>query len=242
MTAKTPADEFENETEESTANEDAELRPDGGVTDTGTKTTGGGIAIRGENIKDAELTRSELILTSSLPKKIWLRLPWLLVALAGGLLAGGVIGGAEGSLEAAEIALLAIFVPVIMDMGGNVGTQASTIFVRGLATGHIDDKNAVKHLAREGVFGLVIGLIIGGIAATIALVWQGNAALSMVLFTALVAVCTIASVFGYLIPWVAHKLGFDPAAVSDPVVTTFKDLTAVLIYFGLAIWLLPGAL
>lgn len=236
MTANTPAEE--NRYEESAEEQSMELLPDGGAT----KTVGGGISIRGANIKDAELTRSELILDSSIPKKIWLRLPWLLVALAGGLLAGGVIGSAEGSLEAAEIALLAIFVPVIMDMGGNVGTQASTIFVRGLATGHIDDKNAMKHLAREGVFGVAVGLIIGGIAAIIALVFVGNEMLSVVLFTALVSVCIIASVFGYLIPWVAHKLGFDPAAVSDPIVTTFKDLTAVLIYFGLAIWLLPGAL
>ncbi|ELY67886.1 MgtE integral membrane protein [Natronobacterium gregoryi SP2] len=214
------------------------LRADGGAE----TVTGGGTVVRSRDVADAETTRSDIVLTSSLPKKLWLRLPWLLVALAGGLLAGGVIGGAEGSLEAAEIALLAIFVPVIMDMGGNVGTQASTIFVRGLALGHIDDKNVLTHLARESVLGLVIGLIIGTIAAGIAMVWHGEPMLSLVLFTALVTVCLVASTFGYLIPWLAHKLGFDPAAVSDPVVTTFKDITAVVIYFGLAIWLLPGAI
>lgn len=230
------------EANESTDETAAEPRTDGGVTNTETKTSGGGLSVRGESIKETELTRSGIILNASIPKKIWLRLPWLLVALAGGLLAGGYIELAEGSLEASEIALLAIFVPVIMDMGGNVGTQASTIFVRGLSTGDIDDKNAIKQLLSETAFGFVIGLIIGGIAAGIALLWQDNLALSMVLFISLLAVCTIASAFGYLIPWAAHKLGFDPAAVSDPLVTTFKDITAVLIYFSLAIWLLPGAL
>ncbi|EMA36352.1 magnesium transporter [Halobiforma nitratireducens] len=236
MTAETPAERSESQNREST-DDAATLRADGGA-----ETVAGGSVVRGRNVADAEATRSDIVLTSSLPKKLWLRLPWLLVALAGGLLAGGVIGGAEGSLEAAEIALLAIFVPVIMDMGGNVGTQASTIFVRGLALGHIDDKNVLKHLARESLLGLAIGLIIGTIAAGIAMVWHGEPMLSIVLFTALVTVCLVASTFGYLIPWAAHKLGFDPAAVSDPVVTTFKDLTAVVIYFGLAIWLLPGAL
>ncbi|WIV68620.1 magnesium transporter [Natrialbaceae archaeon AArc-T1-2] len=198
----------------------------------------------GFSFADVEETRSSLILESSITRILRLRLPWLIVALAGGLLAGGVIEAYEDTLEA--VVALAFFVPVIMDMGGNVGTQASTIFVRGLALGHIDDRNAMKHFAREGVIGLLIGLIIGGIGAGAAYVWQMDepyaVELATVVFVGLVAVCVVASVVGYVIPWLMNKLGFDPAAASDPLITTVKDVTALLIYFGLAAVLLAELL
>jgi magnesium transporter len=201
----------------------------------------------GFSFSDEEVSRSTAILESSIPRILRLRLPWLVVALAGGLLAGSVIEAYEGTLEA--VVALAFFVPVIMDMGGNVGTQASTIFVRGLAVGHIDDRNAMKHFAREGIVGLVIGVIIGGLGAAAAYVWQGvlggepyATELAIVVFVGLVAVCVVASVVGYVIPWLAHKAGFDPAAASDPLITTVKDVTALLIYFALAAWLLAELL
>ena len=204
----------------------------------------------GFSFADVETSRSQAILEGSASKILRLRLPWLLVALGGGLMAGLVIEGFEDTLEA--IIVLGFFIPVIMDMGGNVGTQASTIFVRGLAVGHIDDRNAINHFKREAGVGLTIGTIIGAIGATAAYLYllyvrgledpiaaQGDVlTVSGVLFISLVAVCTIASTVGYVIPWIAHKLGYDPAAVSDPLVTTVKDVTALVIYFGLATLLL----
>ncbi|RQG92672.1 magnesium transporter [Natrarchaeobius halalkaliphilus] len=198
----------------------------------------------GFSFADIEQSRSSAILESSIPRILRLRLPWLIVALAGGLLAGGVIEAYEDTLEA--VVALAFFVPVIMDMGGNVGTQASTIFVRGLALGQIDDRNAMKYFAREGLIGLLIGLIIGGIGASAAYFWQIDEPyafeLATVVFVGLVSVCVVASVVGYVIPWVMNKLGFDPAAASDPLITTIKDVTALLIYFGLAAVLLAELL
>ncbi len=193
----------------------------------------------GISFADVEASRSTAILDSSIPKILRLRLPWLILALAGGLMAGGVIEAFEDTLEA--VVALAFFVPVIMDMGGNVGTQASTIFVRGLALGHIDDRNAFRHFRREGVIGLLIGLIVGTIGGFGAYAWQGMirgedfaAELGITVFVGLVTVCIVASVVGYVIPWVMNKLGFDPAAASDPLITTVKDVTALVIYFGLA--------
>ncbi|SDQ22761.1 magnesium transporter [Natronobacterium texcoconense] len=198
----------------------------------------------GFSFADIEQSRSTAILESSIPRILRLRLPWLIVALAGGLLAGGVIEHHEETLEG--VVALAFFVPVIMDMGGNVGTQASTIFVRGLALGQIDDRNAMRHFAREGLIGLLIGLIIGGIGASAAYVWQMNEPyafeLALVVFVGLVTVCVVASIVGYVIPWLMNKLGFDPAAASDPLITTVKDVTALLIYFGLAAILLAELL
>lgn len=197
----------------------------------------------GFSFSDEQISRSSAILDSSIANILRIRLPWLLVALAGGMMAGGVIEVYEATLEA--VVALAFFVPVIMDMGGNVGTQASTIFVRGLAVGQIDDKNAMRHFGREGLVGLFIGLFIGGVGGGGAYLWQGvwrgeeyAPELALVVFIGLVSVCVIAAVIGYVIPWIIHKLGFDPAAASDPLITTVKDVTALLIYFGLASLLL----
>ena len=197
----------------------------------------------GFTFADIETSRSQLILESSISQILRLRLPWLFIALGGGLMAGFVIEGFEEELGA--VIALAFFLPVIMDMGGNVGTQASTIFVRGLALGHIDDRNAMQHFAREGLVGLLIGLIIGGLGAGVAYGWQGlwrgeafAPELALTVFIGLVSVCVVASVIGYVIPWLANKFGYDPAAASDPLITTVKDVTALVIYFSIAAILL----
>lgn len=198
----------------------------------------------GLTFMDVEAARSTAILESSIPRVIRLRMPWLVLALVGGLLAGAVIGGFEDQLE--ETLALAFFVPVIMDMGGNVGTQASTIFVRGLALGDIDDRNAARHFLREGVVGLLIGLIIGTLGALAAYVGlelltdeAESFLVAVAVWVGLVTVCVVAAVVGYVIPWVMHRLGYDPAAASDPLITTVKDVTALLIYFSIA-WVLLG--
>ncbi len=195
---------------------------------------GAGISFTG-----VEESRSAAILQSSIPRILGLRLPWLFIALAGGMMAGGIIEAYEDTLAA--VVALAFFVPVIMDMGGNVGTQASTIFIRGLALGHIDDENAMRYFAREGLIGLFIGCVVGSMGAAIAYAWQGlwrgeeyAPQLAIVVFLGLVSVCVVAAVVGYIIPWIMNKLGFDPAAASNPLITTVKDFSALLIYFGLA--------
>lgn len=179
-----------------------------------------------------EVDDSKKVVDSTAMKAVRIRLPWLLFALAGGLLAGGVIEFFESSLQ--TVVALAFFIPVIMDMGGNVGTQSSTIFVRGLVLGSIDTDKLLKHLGKEAVTGLLIGLVTGALAAAAAYIWHGSAMVSVVLFLSMAMTCTIASLLGYIIPWTAYKAGRDPAAVSDPMVTTIKDITALLIYFGLA--------
>ncbi len=189
---------------------------------------------------EEEAGRSSRILEGSLTEVLKLRLPWLLVALAGGLMAGGVVGQFEETLEA--IVVLAFFIPVIMDMGGNVGTQASTIFVRGFALGHITDENVLRHVWRETRTGLSVGILIGIVAGFAAWLWQGMPELGIVIFVSMIATCTIASMVGFAIPWLAHKAGKDPAAVSDPFITTIKDVSGLLIYFGLATWLLAALL
>lgn len=104
----------------------------------------------------------------------------------------------------------------------------------------------MKHFASEGLVGLLIGVIIGTVGATAAYRWQSDEPytleLATVVFVGLVAVCVVASVVGDVIPWVVYNLGFDPAAASDPLITTVEDVTALVIYFGLTAVLLAELL
>ena len=168
---------------------------------------------------------------------IWpMRLPFLLITLAGGLLAGTVIGVFEETLHG--IPMLALFIPVVMDMGGNAGTQSTTIFARALALGHINMRHFGAHLLREMGVGVGMGVAVGVLAGLIGALWQGVPALGLVIGLSLTATLTLATTLGFLIPYILTRVGLDPAAGADPIITTIKDITGLLIYFALAYYLL----
>ena len=168
---------------------------------------------------------------------IWpMRLPFLLITLVGGLLAGSVIGVFEDTLHG--IPMLALFIPVVMDMGGNAGTQSTTIFARALALGHINMRHFGKHLLREMGVGVSMGVAVGILTGIIAAVWQGVPELGLVIGLSLTLTLTLATTLGFLIPYLLTRLGLDPAAGADPIITTIKDITGLLIYFLLAYYLL----
>lgn len=185
---------------------------------------------------DIETKRSSLMLEAPIWQILRIRIPWLIVALAGGLLAGLVIGVYEDALE--EVVFLAFFIPVIMDMGGNVGTQSSTIFIRGVVLGHVDRANVVHRILKEVAVGAIIGIVVGAVAATAAFLWI-DLNFAFVVFGAMVGTCIVAALVGFLIPWLVYLVGSDPAAASNPVITTIKDVSGLLIYFTLALILLP---
>ena len=178
-----------------------------------------------------EASKSRTMIDGSL-LDIWkIRIPFLLIALAGGLLAGAVIDGFEATLE--SIAAVAIFIPVIMDMGGNVGTQSSTIFARALVLGHINVRRFVKYFFKEMSVGLTMGVILGALAGVIAQFWQGISGFGLAVGVSLALTVTVASSLGFVIPFILYKLELDQAAGSDPIITTLKDITGLLIYFSL---------
>ncbi len=168
---------------------------------------------------------------------IWpVRIPFLLITMVGGLLAGSVIDAFEATLQG--IPVLAVFIPVVMDMGGNAGTQSTTIFARALALGHINLHQFSKHLLREAGVGLSIGAALGLITGSIAVIWHGMVSLGLVVGFSLTLTITLATTLGFLIPYLLTKLGADPAVGADPIITTIKDITGLLIYFGLAYYVL----
>lgn len=165
-------------------------------------------------------------------KVVGLRLPWLLVSMLGGILSGTVIGAYKETLE--TIVILAIFIPVIMGMGGNVGTQSSTIFVRGLATGEIKPEEVWGYFFREIRVGLVMGVICGLLISSAAFIWQGNPYLGLVVGVSMMVTISVATLIGTLVPMLLNMANIDPAITAGPFVTTIKDFTGLLIYFSVA--------
>ena len=185
------------------------------------------------NVSGTEFDRSDLLVNGSI-WKIWkVRLPFLVITLVAGFLAGFVIGGFEEALMSS--AAVAIFIPLIMDMGGNVGTQSSTVFARGVVLGHIDTSQFFKHFLKETSVGLSIGSLVGvvaGVAAGIvSYMFQGTPLLGVAVGLALICTMTLAALLGFLVPFVLIKLNMDQAAGSAPIITSIKDISGLLIYF-----------
>ena len=179
-----------------------------------------------------------------------IRLPWLLLNLVGLGLAGLLIHWFELRLE--EALFLIPFVPVVMGMGGNIGSQTSTIAVRGLATGRIELELGLRHgfIWQQFKVGVLIGLVCAALAAAAAYAlpqagWlELDSAVvdfrsySLVVGVSLFLAIVVASVNGALVPLVFNRLGIDPAVASGPLVTTSNDITGLVIYFGLASFLI----
>ncbi|MCL2355320.1 MAG: magnesium transporter, partial [Oscillospiraceae bacterium] len=183
------------------------------------------------DIQVKENSRSETLIFGSL-WQIWrLRLPFLIISLIGGLLAGLVIDGFEETL--AYIAIVAVFIPIIMDMGGNVGTQSSTVFTRGLLLGQIKMKSVGKRIAKELFVGASIGILIGTITGTIAYFWHGMPELGLAVGLAITFTSTLAATLGFIVPYILVKLDIDQASGTGPIITSIKDITGLLVYFYL---------
>ncbi|WP_339000000.1 magnesium transporter [Lactococcus garvieae] len=181
------------------------------------------------DLKDTEEDRSKLLINGKLNKILAVRLPFLLATLLLSMLSGLVIENFEQTLE--SIAMVAIFIPLIMGMGGNIGTQSSTVFTRGLVLGHIEIENFLEHFFKELRVGLTIGALMGIMAGLMASLWLGFPMLGLAVGLALFATMTVASLLGFLVPFILIKLNIDQAAGSAPIITTIKDLVALLIYF-----------
>ena len=164
------------------------------------------------------------------------RLPWILIAVVGEILSGRVINDFSAALQ--TIVALSFFIPVLMDMGGNVGTQSAAIIVRSLATGELKTLSIVKNVLREAAVGLILGIINGTLVIAITFVWQGEVLLGLVVGTAMTFNLTLAAMLGTFIPLLWHKLGHDPAVASGPLVTTILDILGLFVYFSTATWIL----
>jgi magnesium transporter len=178
----------------------------------------------------------EFVETKSIFKSTRIRLPWLFASCLGGIFAFLIIGEFESSLN--KIAALAAFIPVIMGMGGNIGTQSSTIVVRGLATGRINVREIWPVVFKELTIGLILGLVYGLLIGSVAQFKYSLEALALSVALAVICSMSIAALVGSLVPMGFARINIDPAVATGPLVTTSIDIISVFFYFLIATTLL----
>lgn len=167
------------------------------------------------------------------------RLPWLFASWIGGVMAAILINSFERTLEG--VLALAAFIPVVIGMGGNIGTQSSTIVVRGIATGRVVLGNAARIIIKEVRVGLILGGFYGLLLGLVAHLQFLDAppALGFVVGLSVGASMLIAATVGTFVPLFLRRLNIDPAVATGPFVTTSIDLLGVFLYFQIAAAFLP---
>jgi magnesium transporter len=178
----------------------------------------------------------ESVETKSILKSTRIRLPWLFASCIGGVIAFFVIGHFETSLK--KLAYLAAFIPVIMGMGGNIGTQSSTIVVRGLATGRLNIRELWPVVSKELAIGVILGLVYGLIIGLVAHMRYGILPLAFSVCSSVICSMSVAALVGSMVPMVFARMDVDPAVATGPFVTTAIDILSVFFYFVIATSLL----
>jgi len=157
------------------------------------------------------------------------RLPWLLVGLAGAILAAQIVHGFEAQLQ--NSLLLTMFLPGVVYLADAVGTQTETLVVRGLSLG----LDLPRMLYKEILTGLGIGVILAGVFFVVAVALWGNPRTLGAVAVSLFAASTVASVVALLLPWLLDRTGVDPAFGAGPLATVIQDLLSIVIYLWVAL-------
>ncbi len=161
------------------------------------------------------------------------RIPWLLLLMVSATFTGGIITRFEDALSAYVV--LTSFIPMIMDTGGNAGGQASATIIRGLSLDEIEFKDFFKVCFKEIRVAIVCGLTLAACNFLKLILLDGiSITVSMVVCLTLVVTVTIAKLVGCMLPMLAKKVGFDPAVMASPFITTIVDALSLLIYFRFA--------
>jgi len=173
---------------------------------------------------------SKRIIKEPILKQVGARLPWILVGLGGGIISSSVIAGFESTLL--ELVRLAAFIPVILNISGNVATQSAVLFVREVSAGKLTQ--IVKAIWHEIFTGVLIGLVSGMLLGLVAVIGHTSVVLGVIVGVTIVITQTFAAFLGLVVPWAFKTLGRDPALGTGPVVTTMMDIVAVSVYLSVA--------
>lgn len=159
------------------------------------------------------------------------RVGWLLVLIVAATLTVNVLDYFEETL--AQVVVLALFVPLLIGTGGNVGAQSATTVVRAMAVGDVGPGDFVRVLLREVGTGLLLGLILAAVGFFPA-TFFADRSIAIVVCLSLIAICVLASGVGSTTPMIARRIGIDPAVVSAPFISTIVDATGLVVYFLVA--------
>jgi magnesium transporter len=187
-------------------------------------------------LKMAGVGGDEFVETQSVARSTRIRLPWLSASFIGGIVAFFIIGHFEGSLK--KLAYLAAFIPVIMGMGGNIGTQTSTIVVRGLATGRLNIRDTWQVVFKELMVGFILGAVYGVMIGMVAQLRYSTAMVAVSVGLAVTSSMVVAALVGSIVPMGFARINVDPAVATGPFVTTAIDIVSVYFYFQIATILL----
>ena len=165
------------------------------------------------------------------------RLLWLLILMVSGTFTGRIMGRFENVLS--SVVILSTFIPMLMDTGGNAGSQSSTLIIRGLATGEITTKDGWKVLWKELRISLLVGVTLSCINfVRLILLEKVNVIIALTVSITLVVTVISSKIVGGILPLIAKKVNLDPAIMAGPLITTIVDAISLVVYFGMATVLL----
>lgn len=159
------------------------------------------------------------------------RVLWLAILVLVNLVSSGVIAAYEETLEAAIA--LAFFIPLLIDSGGNAGSQSATLMVRAIATKNVELSQWGRVFVKEIAVGVALGIAMGVLSATLGL-FRGGPEIGLIVGLAMVGIILVANLVGTVLPFLLTRLDIDPAVASAPLITTVADASGLLIYFSIA--------
>ena len=186
---------------------------------------------------------------TSVGKMVKKRIRWLIVLFIGQIFTVTAMGAYQSVIASAV--LLSLFIPMIISSGGNSGSQAATLIIRALATDDIKSEDWRKIFGREVLSGLMLGVLIGLLGFGMSFLWgylntDINITMQELFFTSvsigssLLGVIVFGNLSGAMLPFILTKLKLDPAVTSAPFVATLVDVTGIIIYFSISMYLLKG--
>ncbi|MES2748894.1 MAG: magnesium transporter [Patescibacteria group bacterium] len=166
----------------------------------------------------------------SVGKKFSQRYRWLILNLVTAFIAGSVVLIFTDTVE--QLAILAVYIPIVAGMGGNAASQAFAVMVRGITMGSVSLESGLPVIWKEVQAGALNGLVIGGIVALISVVINGSWLLGVVVSLAMITVHIVAGLFGAFVPLILKRMGKDPASTSMIFISTATDVFGILALLG----------
>lgn len=161
------------------------------------------------------------------------RIMWLLILMFSATITGSIITRYENAFQA--VPLLVSFIPMLMDTGGNCGSQSSTLIIRGLALGDIKFKDLFRVIFKEFRISLIVGAILAVANGLRIFTQYQNPQIAIVVALSLAVVVILSKFIGCILPLFANKVGLDPAIMASPLITTIVDTCSILVYFNIAV-------
>ena len=160
------------------------------------------------------------------------RIAWLLVLMFSATLTGTIITKYEDAFAA--IPLLVSFIPMLMDTGGNCGSQSSTLIIRGIALNEIQFRDIFRVMFKEFRVSIIVGVVLALANGVRILIMYHDVSLALVIGLSLSVTIVISKLIGCMLPLLAKKVNLDPAIMAAPLITTMVDTCSILVYFNIA--------